>query len=72
MACCQGIRFIIKKTSGEQSEAAYPIGCLAELFSEYHAFLPQNVMVQYESVGPIERPAKMNLANKETLSRQPW
>jgi hypothetical protein len=46
-----------RKSTGEQSEAARPLSCLAEIFNDYSLFTPQNVMVQYVSRGN-ERPAK--------------
>jgi hypothetical protein len=47
-----------RKSSGEQSEAARPLSYLAEMFNDYQGFNPQNVMVQYVSAGPNERPIK--------------
>jgi len=47
-----------RKSSGEQSEAARPLSYLAEMFNDYRGFHPQNVMVQYVSTGPNERPVK--------------
>jgi hypothetical protein len=46
-----------RKSTGEQSEAARPLSCLAEIFNDYSSFTPQNVMIQYVSRGN-ERPAK--------------
>lgn len=47
-----------RKSSGEQSEAARPLACLAEIFNDYQGFHPQNVMVQYVSRGSQRRPVK--------------
>jgi hypothetical protein len=47
-----------RKSSGEQSEAARPLSYLAEIFNDYRGFHPQNVIVQYVSRGPTERPVK--------------
>ena len=47
-----------RRTTGEQSDAANPLSCLAELFNDYHTFQPQNVMVQYVSSDRNGRPVK--------------
>jgi hypothetical protein len=47
-----------RKTARHLSDAANPLSYLAEIFNDYKAFTPQNLMVQYVAAGHEQHPVK--------------